>query len=183
MIRRFIQPKFKRKNETVAMCPKCYSLFDCKIGYKYNFKVETDNDLIMMDFNDVSIVGHCKHCKYTVYFILIDEKLSEIISTLNKKGYYTEFCCEGHFNKDENGDIFYDDAYIMFSEEGTMRLEYFMDYNALPEGWYIDKEDKRLIFRANIDNEIRENIPLEEIVKLMDKKIEEMRKFVENLPD
>jgi hypothetical protein len=68
---------------------------------------------------------YCKECDGNL--VEIDENFIEAIILLNKKGYYTMFCCAGHPNpKDVHS------AYIMF-EDGSI-LPY------LPKGYLYDKD-------------------------------------------
>lgn len=67
----------------------------------------------------------CKICGGCL--VEVDENFIEPIIMLNKKGYYTKFCCSGH----PNGNI-YAGAYISF-EDGSI-LPY------LPIGYMYDKD-------------------------------------------
>ena len=117
------------------MCPECYMIYRTII----NQSVETKCDIMTKrkDIIDVDILPRvdflalCKFCKTDVKLIEIDYNLAYSISILNRKGYRTKFCCEGHESEyvDENG-------YVLFEDNSI--LEY-IDY--LPDSWYVDLLD------------------------------------------
>ena len=80
---------------------------------------------------------YCKECGGEL--VEIDENFIEAIILLNKKGYYTRFCCAGHPNtKDVH------QSYIMF-EDGSL-LPY------LPKGYLYDKDRHTHIDRSECDD-------------------------------
>lgn len=95
--------------------------------------------------------------------IEVDEDIAETISILNKKGYYTMFCCSGHLKDPRlyemyhrKNDIEYDDidfGYIVNKDENSFEVlmpytftsVYIMfkenyNFNFLPNGFYIVDE-------------------------------------------
>lgn len=149
------------------MCPYCYEIhmadMDKKIKMKYHKK---DNDNYKI-FPSMKFNGICKHCHKPIEFIEIDGNLGKTIKILNRKGYFTKFCCEGHDKVKNKNDKAYR-AYIYF-DNGTTYLEFIRDF--LPDSWYIDQDDlndKKLIIRAKKD------IPLK-------KRIHDIQKMAEKL--
>ena len=69
----------------------------------------------------------CENCG-NEYFdpIQLDYNIAETISLLNKAGYKTKYCCEGHGKSDTT-------AYIMFDGSRIMK-----HLNTLPITWEID---------------------------------------------
>ena len=96
-------------------CLKCYEVF----------KLES----LLQD--KVNNFQHCPKFSCTGQVIDVDELMLPIIIELNKKGYYTEYCCAGHY---------YDKApnsYILFQEG--------ISIPSLPSGYIYDKDSTRTI--------------------------------------
>ena len=114
------------KSGSIAyMCPHCFNIIMAHGSRKLDYEFDTDDVWVS------SYVGYtCKKCKNEIYeTIELDPNIASMISKLNKKGYTTAFCCEGHTSiKYENTD-----AYIMFNA-----LK--MDPNNIPKYWYVDYE-------------------------------------------
>lgn len=75
-------------------------------------------------------------------FVKIDEEIAPIISMLNKKQYYTEFCCAGHLHhieSDIHETLYRDNMYIMFKHN--------VDFSELVEtsDWYQDDDEHNCI--------------------------------------
>lgn len=65
-------------------------------------------------------VGDCQ-CERAAYFD-VDDQIAELISILNKKGYYTQFCCAGHPVKEDLAEGLPPDLYIKFTDKGWLNL-------------------------------------------------------------
>lgn len=93
-----------------------------------------------------SIKAKCQNCgRESDDFILVDDKIGDLIITLNKKGYLTEYSCEGH--------VGYSDAYIFFVTPLYRKIKAFE--KNLPYDWYIDEEDFAngcLIIRSEVED-------------------------------
>lgn len=114
------------KSGSIAyMCPHCFNIIMAHGSRKLDYEFDTDDVWVS------SYVGYtCKKCKNEIYqAIELDPNIASMISKLNKKGYTTAFCCEGHTSKNYNNE----DAYIMFRA-----LK--MDPNNIPKYWYVDYE-------------------------------------------
>ena len=126
------------------MCGNCYNYNIIK----WQFKISTlicDNSLINETYASdllpsIKYEDGCPDCGKYSALIEIDPNIVETISILNKKKYYTKFCCEGHENK-SNPYIYFDNnvKYIPGFIESLM-------YD-LPITWYLDTEDLK---RGNI---------------------------------
>ena len=145
---------FKYKGKMVLMCPKCFSTYIIEVDRKIyaNYSIEKGNRI----FPCSNFIGLCKKCGLYGEFIEIDGNIGKTIEILNKKGYYTKFCCEGHKkNKKEYTDL---QSYIYFSNN----LEYMnVIKEYLPKSWYIDYDDmreNRLSIRSKKDISLKQRI-------------------------
>jgi hypothetical protein len=102
----------------------------------------------------------CPECEgRDLDLIVLDPNIADIISALNKKGYFTEYCCEGHGTCD---------PYIYFK---NLDLYDLFSLN-LPLSWYIDIQDLKensLVIRADETN--------------WESALEELQEWVDSLPD
>lgn len=79
----------------------------------------------------------CPKTDCSGHIIEVDDLLIPTIITLNKKGYYTKFCCSGHYDSQ------HPEGYIYF-EEGIKLPN-------VPNGFYLEEEDgKGVTIRSNI---------------------------------
>ena len=139
------------------ICPNCYKVFE-----------SADRDLNIDKL--VIIMAVCPECD-TVLKVLsydaIDAGIAKTIALLNKKGYPTKFCCEGH-----DGNLADKGAYIYFKR---LKDEKVLRTNPLPDSWTKDRGRKRKIFghRKFI---IRSDYDIES-------RLEDIYKWAESLPD
>lgn len=129
---------------TIAyMCPYCYDIIYINGSYNLNFKFHRDNI-----YPKLTITYRCKVCNNIVEGIELDPNIAETISILNKKGYYTKYCCEGHYeNKKPNST-----PYIYFDRFSP-------NEDSLPNGWYIDKDFKNNhTIRAKLEKHSKKQI-------------------------
>lgn len=87
-----------------------------------------------IDIHSFEMCDHYVPCSFEV-----DDEIAGAISTLNKKGFHTAFCCAGHASEE----CFSSCAYIQF-EFGGITPE------ILPEGW-IWEEDGQMEYVYSSD--------------------------------
>ena len=104
----------------------------------------------------------CPIASCSGYMFEIDEEMIIPISTLNAKGYITEFCCSGHINDDSYG------GYIKFAEDCMP--------DTAPVGW--NKEDWNIIRYHFKDKECAANR-----MKAMHRRIEALVKWCDELEE
>lgn len=128
-----------------------------------------------MSSNKISINNYvCPNCfyklryckcdsEYPLYLIHIDKNIQKHIQILNKKGYKTKFCCEGH-NKY---------CYITFIDD------YFSKYNidCFPNGFIYDKKRYNLYYTFN------DNLSDEEKNIAKEYTLNQLLTFCKNLKD
>lgn len=117
------------------MCPHCFHVFYATINLTCYVSVITERGLIDVLQNTVYETDICESCGKYAKLIELDPNIAETISLLNKKGYLTKFCCEGHNERRR------DNGYIYFKDRSIE------DYlHTLPISWYIDLEDIRKLW-------------------------------------
>ena len=92
--------------------------------------------------------------------IILDGNIAKTISILNKKGYTTKFCCEGH--KEYAGYIYFSNNVFPYIEKMNV-----------PDSWYIDTKNlskNKFVIRA------KNNIGI-------NKRINDIENWAENLPN
>ena len=150
------------------MCPACYDYEIVKFNYTCNLSIEhkslTKKDIYSTV--NVMIDRKCPNCKGYFEQIIVDPNIIESISILNKKGFYTEFCCEGHDNE------YPPSGYIKF--RSRLILEYL---DKLPSSWYHDIRDNNkyiylyncVVIRSKGENKQQE--------------LQDLLEFAKSLPD
>ncbi len=106
-------------------------------------------------------VKHCVCKKFPTTFTDVDELIQPAIILLNRKGYFTNFSCEGHSWQDS-------EAYVSFVVHYKLPIP-------LPEYWY--KEGS--IIRLNYKNAARDN---ENFTEVRERKMQEFATWAESLP-
>lgn len=120
------------------MCPTCFNIIYAHCNYDIHYKFDIDD--VAMNLN---ISFKCKKCGNIVSGIELDPNMAYAISELNKKGYYTLFCCEGHFANKEPVAT----PYIYFINADNI------DEDNIPECWHTELIGiNSIILRADIVN-------------------------------
>lgn len=136
-------------NGTLAlMCSNCYGLTYIDIEYNIKIKSKLYGHNVSIS-RDPKISITCKNCHWYGDAILLDPNIAETISILNKKGYKTKYCCEGHSGEKyqyDGKDYYVDTGYIKF-EKGIC-----IDPDSLPESWYLVLND--MIIKSKKDHSI-----------------------------
>ena len=74
-------------------CSNCLNTYEGEVDYNISFQIKDER--IKPNYC-VEFVCSCE-CGNTMYEI--DNGIFELIVRLNKLGFYTEYCCEGHWNE------------------------------------------------------------------------------------
>jgi hypothetical protein len=139
------------------MCPECGHMTKCIISS--STIIDSKSSISKQDMLiDTTFSGECKKCSAYVTFDEIDANIAKTIKILNRKGYRTEYCCEGHIESDAyDGRVGFAPPYIFFSHyEYTKVLKLY----PLPETWVLCiTEDKEFIIRDKTYL-LTQNIPL-----------------------
>ena len=99
------------------LCPNCYAGIVLKGRLKYNVapaeKGKYGDELLLFVKPRIAIT--CPECGKTVFVDnFIDPNILPILTALNRKGFVTEFSCEGHVERVEDNDFEQSVAYIKF---------------------------------------------------------------------
>ena len=81
------------------------------------------------------------NCEGTLF--TIDELIMYAIQILNRKNYFTTYCCSGHYHELDGIN-----SYVYFVNKLTPEIR-------IPEGWEIDSKNKKII---RYDREISDNL-------------------------
>ena len=120
------------KGTLSLMCPWCYEVYDVNVDIDIKASMETSDRFDIESF--VKTLYHtdkCTNCNLAHKLITLDPNLADIISILNKKGFYTNFCCESHKDNGISGYIYFQDMKILDYE------------HLLPDSVYVDLNDLR----------------------------------------
>lgn len=141
---------------TIAyMCPKCYNILYA--NGKYDFNIKTNIDFYV----DMVFGYNCPNCENNIQAIELDPNIADDISILNKKGYKTKYCCEGHISDHQ----YISAPYIYFNNTHDDIAK------NLPKTWYVDNDGYNgFVIRADINNSKK-------------KILEDLHKMVEKLPE
>lgn len=129
------------KGEAYYMCPRCNKLYKItgidKPIPNYFFE-ERDGEGYPVGYYDVNFDVRC-FCDSThkTQLVNIDPNIAREIVIMNRKGYKTYFCCEGH---DDKFDVCSRDFYVAFSIHKN-QLEKVLDFGKeIPKDWVLKRE-------------------------------------------
>ena len=132
--------KFTESGNIGIMCPCCNycDIIQINTTALTNMRYFKDKDTCEYSVGIQPSIHalECPDCgRYNLEMIQIDPSIVNIISILNRKGYYTAFCCEGHPDEwdDEEKAYIQVNPYILFNDRTI--LEYI---DTLPLSWYLD---------------------------------------------
>ena len=144
------------------MCPHCFNIVTRQVDYDISSSVEAIQHVdgrsqtpdLHLFFSKNYKMTKCPKCKSKyVDMIELDPNISKAISLLNKKGYFTSYCCEGHGR--------YDTGYVVF----TNKYQVLEHLNTLPITWCLDYNDikqqkSKLIIRTEYCNKAEAMVDL-----------------------
>lgn len=141
------------------MCPHCYNII--YINGKTYSSISTSSSIIDNFYLDINLIFMCSFCENRVNGIELDPNIADDISILNKKGYITKYCCEGHISDHQ----YISAPYIYFN---NMHCDIAKN---LPKTWYVDNDGyDGFVIRGDINNSKK-------------KILEDLHKMVEKLPE
>ena len=141
------------------MCPHCYNII--YINGKTYSSISTSSSIIDNFYLDINLIFMCSFCENRVNGIELDPNIADDISILNKKGYKTKYCCEGHISDHQ----YISAPYIYFNNTHDDIAK------NLPKTWYVDNDGyDGFVIRADINNSKK-------------KILEDLHKMVEKLPE
>lgn len=198
--------RINTKGEAFYLCPKCNQLYKVT-GIKtvpiYQF-VYTDEANKQIGYYDADFHIWCRcGSPWKNELVSIDPDIAREIVLLNRKGYKTHFCCEGHFSDDDCPDF-----YIVFSVDRILCKQTIENIrNILSDDWVIRREiihaidtrkTCRLVLRVDMKNwfkgfrytnevktefEYDELISESEFTKKHKRYLKEFKQMVNSLPN
>lgn len=119
-----------KENKVMYMCPNCYSISEKPVEHICE---------------EHKFINHSSRGKRNKYEIELDANIAPAISQLNRKGYKTNFCCEGHFDSTH--------AYIGF-DPSVVNKDNIQELLSNLPSWEIDEDT----YRNSIEVHIRPKI-------------------------
>lgn len=156
------------------MCSECFQLKFAKSNTSVDINIFDDTAPNFISFEPtVNIRYFAKKCPFCntadAEFIKLDPHIANVVTSLNQKGYFTMFSCEGHMM-----DNTCKSTYIIFESNDLLDYESF-----LPLSWGVDWEYYKTWGRVAIyaHHEVDQYGNLYNI-----EPIEELEEFVKQLP-
>ena len=132
------------------MCPNCFNIEHISTSVKNNadliFKDKTDDEIDEIESMNIflntsySVNLKCPICKYQMNHIQLDNNIADAIGILNIKGYYTDYCCEGHGSKGPY--ISFGKMLTVYPMKTISKIESYLE-NTLPISWYVSRTKDR----------------------------------------
>lgn len=157
-----------------------YNYTDENFKEDYEVGENIENVSYTVEKPKLYILAKCKNCGYFGEAVGIDDEIADIVSKMNKKGYYTQFSCQGHIKDKEN----YTKAYIIFKTSRIADDIFFINriYRNFPsQAFTINRKYSIKKGESAIAIYMRNNYARND-----DKRKEALRfleEFVDNLPD
>lgn len=139
------------------LCTSCFEIFKDELKYSFNFILDKfsylfggGSDRITDEF-DSGVVCPISNCPGSI--IEVDELMLPTIIELNRKGYYTKFCCSGHY---------YDNCpnlYICFDDS------YDFKNTKLPPGFKCKEDDENSIISKGYGRIVKSDKLRKQIIK------------------
>lgn len=142
-----------------VMYSNCFRLY----RFYFNKIITINTENISLESYENYNIKICKCGKEDVEAFELDNDIASAISKLNKKGFYTLYCCSGH----KDGSI---EGYILFKNKDILDYLYL-----LPISWDIDLEWLKHIGSVKIISDKYE--------QNKDEYLNDLSEFVNNLPD
>jgi hypothetical protein len=145
-----------RSKDTIGFCPECHDLIELPtiyhVGKVFTFGKKLPSNL---NYFQANLAIRCR-CGQE-YLTFLDKHIAATIKALNDRGYETQACCEGHYQKETDNYTFERRdvlavPYISFCEPLSDVM-----LDSLPPSWYLDNEypyEKGNIIRADINYHI-----------------------------
>lgn len=169
--------KSYRRGKLKLMCPHCFQLYERRIIEKIETSINIAGKddkiyepMIYLDTYPKFTIMECICGETFVKPIELDWNIAEIVSAFNKKGFKTDFSCEGHITDDPMNKRS-SQPYIFFSD--TSIMDY---YNQLPISWEIDYD----MFKRDVSKKVRVRIYTEMYNR--EESFKELREFIDSLP-
>lgn len=98
--------------DIILMCPSCYNYYKFSSKIKINLNSVGDDSKVGL-YANIQFEFKCPVCGHYRSKFEVDQGIVKAIQILNKKKYFTAFCCEGHLKGDGNPGK----AYVKFKYE------------------------------------------------------------------
>lgn len=166
---------YESHNGPIAViCPKCFKTHILNLQLSVNLTHSNSKKKNLIFYRPIiRLVCDCSHEINS--YDLIDPNIAPIIAILNKKKYYTLYCCEGHYenfllNNNDDEVEGYTRAYIIFAYPINDEI---LDKFPIPAPWIISTDDSKFIIYCNED--VSNHYDIKD-------KIRPLRKWANSLP-
>lgn len=138
------------------MCPRCYHIekYNVTANGKISISQTNSTNTRVLPFIGISYYNDsaCPECGNDNHDLIeIDPNIADTISILNRKGFHTAFCCEGHGDNDTLAYIYFVRKYIMEKYIGTLPLTWYVDLDDIRRGHFIIRSESSNYVEAMLD--------------------------------